>query len=276
MVTPEELRRMASEPMQDQGGNTGYTNQQFQPTGYDQNPYAMDSSNIEKALIDSITPEKIDSRNNNLQFKDQVANQQVETVEARQLTGMEYRVLQGTFIHVTLDTAIDSTLPGEVRGTVAKHVYGARGNAVLIPKGSILYGPHNSDIRRGQGRVFVVWSRLITPDGYDIPIGSSGGDNLGRAGFQGEVDTHFWKRFGNASLLSLLGATLSNAGVDGQDQPNSESAYRQALSMSFQGASTRSLEENINIPDTIYKDQGDAVIVFVNRDLDFSKVMKGR
>ena len=275
MVSRDQLYQMASQPMRggSSGSSAGAGGGGFGSPA--QNPYApANTGDIEKALMGALTPKAPDQRDSNLQFRDRVSNQKVEKVQARQLTDMEYLVLQGTFIHVTLDTAIDSTLPGEVRGTVAKNVYGVSGSRVLIPRGSTLFGVHNSDIRRGQGRVFVVWTRLLTPQGYDIPIGSSGGDNLGRAGFGGEVDHHFWQRFGNATLLSLLGATLSNAGVDGNDQPNSANTYREALSMSFQSSSSRSLEENIDIEDTIYKDQGEPVIVFVNRDLDFSSVLK--
>lgn len=276
MVTKEQLYAMASTPMGNSGGRQASSranNGNFPLPG--SNPYApVDSSNLEQALMGALTPKAPDNRDSNLQFRDRVSNQEVEKVQARQLTDMDYMVLQGTFIHVSLDTAIDSTLPGEVRGTVAKNVYGVSGSKVLIPRGSTLFGTHNSNVRRGQARVFVVWTRLITPQGYDIPIGSSGGDNLGRAGFGGEVDHHFWQRFGNATLLSLLGATLSNAGVNSNDQPNSADTYREALSISFQSSSTRALEDNVDIPDTIYKDQGEPVIVFVNRDLDFSSVMK--
>ena len=259
-----------------EGGGSGSASQANAGAMVPVNPYAP-NNDFQKALLGALTPESGGvALTGNAGFKEKVANQAVKKVTATQITNMPYTILQGTMIHCVLDTAIDSTLPGNVVCTVTRDVYGMSGSKALIPRGSKMYGQHNSAVKRGQARVFVVWSRLITPRGLDVPIGSSGTDNLGRAGFGGEVDQHFWQRFGNASLLSVLGATLSTAGVNQSDQANSANTYRESISMSFQNSATRSLEENIDIPDTIYKDQGETVVVIVDRDLDFSSVLAQR
>lgn len=259
-----------------EGGGSGGASQENTGSMVPVNPYAA-NGDFQKALLGALKPESEGvALTGNAGFKEKVANQAVKKVSATQITNMPYTILQGTMIHCVLDTAIDSTLPGNVVCTVTRDVYGMSGSRALIPRGSKMYGQHNSAVKRGQARVFVVWSRLITPRGLDVPIGSSGADNLGRAGFSGEVDQHFWQRFGNASLLSVLGATLSTAGVNQNDQANSANTYRESISMSFQNSATRSLEENIDIPDTIYKDQGETVVVIVDRDLDFSSVLARR
>jgi len=44
-------------------------------------------------------------------------------------------------------------------------------------------------------RAFVVWSRIITPSGVSIDVGSPATDRLGRGGLEGKADTHFFERF---------------------------------------------------------------------------------
>ena len=57
---------------------------------------------------------------------------------------------------------------------------------------------------RWQTRVAVMWDRLIRPDGIDIEIASAGVDQLGRTGVAGTVYDHFWRKIGNAFLVSYV------------------------------------------------------------------------
>ena len=83
---------------------------------------------------------------------------------------------------------------------------------VLVPRGSRLIGEYRSDVRSGQKRVLVQWTRLIRPDGLAIRIGSPAADQLGSAGIPGRVNTHFVARFASAVL---------QVGADGGGQPRS-------------------------------------------------------
>lgn len=242
--------------------------------GQPYNPYessAADMNGLAKTLASSLQAGSVDERNQNERFMDRTKNKAVEVVQATRQYNLAYLIPQGKYIHCVLSTALNSQLPGQTLCTITRDVYGAQGRKILIPKGSTAYGEYNSGVLRGQVNVFVAWSRIRTPDGVDIPIGSPGADNLGRSGYGGEVDRHFWLRFGNATLLSLLGATAANAGSQGQ-LPNASSAYRNAISTSFQMSSARALEQNMDIDDTIYKDQGEPVMIFVARDIDFTRV----
>ena len=58
------------------------------------------------------------------------------------------------------------------------------------------------------------WSSL-TPAGVSVALGGIGADALGRSGQTGQVDTHFWERFGSAALISVFGMAPQLA-VDGQ------------------------------------------------------------
>ncbi len=52
----------------------------------------------------------------------------------------------------------------------------------------------------------VAWDRIILPDNQTVEISAFGGDELGRTGTTGFVDTRFAQRFGSAALISLIGA----------------------------------------------------------------------
>ena len=75
---------------------------------------------------------------------------------------------------------------------------------VLVPRGARLIGQYKAGVALGQSRAFVIWTRLIRPDGATVELSSPATDALGRGGLDGDVDRHFLQRFGGAILLSLL------------------------------------------------------------------------
>src|SRR5690606_144422 len=142
----------------------------------------------------------------NVAFANQYGNSDVEVAKATKMQNLHALVAQGTMIDGLLETAIQSDLPGMVRAIVSENTYSFDGSQLLIPKGSRLIGRYNSGLVRGQSRVFVIWNRLIRPDGVSVNIGSYGTDDLGRSGLGGVVDTKFFERFGSSVLLSLIDA----------------------------------------------------------------------
>jgi len=121
----------------------------------------------------------------------------------------------------------------------------------------------------------VVWTRLITPNGISLQLGSPGVDSLGVSGMGAdEIDRHFWERFGTASLLSLIGAGAANVGVNGQDQNNSSSMYREAVASSFAQSADQSLQQESRIASTLKTYQGKPIMVFVAKDLHFESISK--
>ena len=192
--------------------------------------------------------------------------------EANRLRHLAYTVLQGKMIDCVLETAIHSDLPGQLRCSTSNDVYAESGRAVMLAAKTRLIGQYNSAVRKGQVRVFVIWQRAITPNGTDIQLDSPGTDTLGRAGIGGEVDNHYLEIFGISAMLSIIGAGASSYGVNAGDQPNSATAYRQAIQQSFAQTSQQVLSPYAQIAPTIHVNQGEAIKIFVNRDLDFSHV----
>jgi len=120
------------------------------------------------------------------------------------ISDMPHTIAQGKLINAVLETAINTEIPGLVRAIIGRDVYGESGNEVLIPKGSRLYGSYSSEIKRGQGRVQINWSRLIRPDGVDLAISSVAADQFGRSGIAGEVDNKYSSIITNSLLTSVL------------------------------------------------------------------------
>ncbi|MDB5975038.1 MAG: hypothetical protein JWR07_1798 [Nevskia sp.] len=179
---------------------------------------------------------------------------------ARRIT-MDNRVAEGKMIPAILETAVSSDLPGKLRAIISQDVWSEDGSRKLIRRGSRLAGEYRSGLVRGQTRVFVIWTRVLEPDGLDVAIGSPGTDDIGRSGMTGDIDRHFVERFGAAFLLSLIGsATTASQGGN---------TFVVNTSQGFGQVAQDSLQDSINIPPTIYVDQGTPVQVFVARDLVF-------
>lgn len=204
-------------------------------------------------------------------FSARISGSNVDVAHASRIHDLSHTAPQGTVIPAVLETAINSDLPGFVRAVVSRDVRGFDGTSVLIPRGSKLIGQYRSGVALSQTRAFVVWSRVITPDGVSIDIGSPGTDQLGRGGLEGETDTHFFERFGSAILLSVMGAGLERLADSGNN--NSTAIIIGSQQQATQVASI-ALQKQIDIPVTIKVPQGTPLQVFVTRDLDFSGTSK--
>jgi type IV secretion system protein VirB10 len=210
----------------------------------------------------SAAPDRLSA---NEAFADRLNRSAPDSVGTDRLASTDLVVPQGTIIVAVLETAIDSDLPGLVRAVISRDVRGFDGTKVLIPRGSRLVGQYSSGIALNQSRAFVIWTRVLRSDGVSVQLVSAATDPLGTAGLGGKVDTHFLRRFGAATLLSVI-----TGGID--FLANSASSGSQVLignvSQANQLASI-ALQRQIDIAPTIRVAQGTPVRVFVARDLDF-------
>jgi type IV secretion system protein VirB10 len=210
--------------------------------------------------------------NGNEGFAERVAAAQVDTARATRLANTALIAPQGTVISAVLETGINSDLPGFVRAVVSRDVSGFDGTTVVIPRGSKLIGEYKSGVAQGQSRAFVIWTRLLTPDGVSIKLGSPATDRLGRGGLDGETNTHFAHRFGAAILLSVISAGLQALA----NQSSTNSAVFIGTPQQASTVATVALQKDIDIPVTISVPQGQDIRVFVSRDLDFTDVYAAR
>jgi type IV secretion system protein VirB10 len=176
------------------------------------------------------------------------------------------RIIEGAVIPAVLETALSSDLPGYARAVVTRDVRGFDGTKVLVPRGARLIGQYKAGIALGQSRAFVIWTRLIRPDGATVELASPATDALGRGGLDGDVDRHFFQRFGGAILLSLL--NIGAAAVGDSSDTTLVIAGAQAGSDAVGSA----FAADVNIGPTVTVPQGTPVRVFVSQDIDFSAV----
>jgi type IV secretory pathway VirB10-like protein len=203
--------------------------------------------------------------NDSEQFAKRVGEEEPDRARAVTMRNLSSIAPQGTIIPGVLETAINSDLPGFTRAIVSRDVLSFDGRAVLIPRSSRLIGQYKSAVALGQSRAFIIWTRIIRPDGVSIQIGSPGTDELGRGGLDGEVNRHFFRRFSGSILLSVLNAGVASVGSTPSTQITigSPGAATGLVSSALQGDA---------IPPTIKVAQGEAINIFVARDLDFSGV----
>ena len=180
---------------------------------------------------------------------------------------------KGSYIGCSLDTKLVSSIKGGIVCTVSDNVYSSNGATLLIEKGSKITGFFQSgQMNDGLDRIFVVWQEIRTPNNINIPVFSGASDSLGASGIEGWVDHHWLERFGSAILLSVIDDAL-NVTVNGK-RGSSNIDYTENSRETTRNMADTALQKFINIQPTLYKNQGDLVGVYVNRDIDFSKVYK--
>ena len=169
-------------------------------------------------------------------------------------------VTQGTMIPAILETAINTDVPGFVRAVVSQDVRSFDGSRVLIPRSSRLVGQYQSGLQAGQRRAYVIWQRVIRPDGVTVSIQSPATSFDGTTGLEGEVNSHFFSRFGSAMLLSVIGGltTLASGGTS-------------VVLGGGQSAASTALQQDGQRPPTVRVRMGEPIRVYTARDLDFSQ-----
>jgi type IV secretion system protein VirB10 len=189
-----------------------------------------------------------------------------EVTQAQLIVNPSNTVVQGTLIQAVLETAIDSSLAGQVRAMVSEDVHAYDGSRVLIPRGARLIGRYQSGLDIAQQRVTIAWDRIILPNNQTVQISAFGGDELGRSGTAGFVDSRFGARFGSASLISLIGALPAVAAQNTQDEITSD--VLEGVGDNLQDSAQSVISDYLSIAPVIYVDQGSRVTVMVDRDLE--------
>ncbi len=185
------------------------------------------------------------------------------TAVAQRMVNPATTVTQGTLIPAILETAIDTDVPGYVRAVVSQDVRSFDGKNVLVPRSSRLIGQYQSGLQGGQKRAYVIWTRLIRPDGSSVSLQSPAIGFDGTTGLKGDVDTRFFQRFGSALLLSVVGG-LSAIGSGGASV---------VVGGAGQSAAAAAIEQNSQVGPRIRVGLGAPIRVFTARDLDFGPVM---
>ncbi|MCD2184900.1 IncP-type conjugal transfer protein TrbI [Rhizobium sp. GN54] len=185
-----------------------------------------------------------------------------------------YELKRGSVIPATLISGINSDLPGRITAQVSQNVYdSATGHRLLIPQGTKLFGRYDSKVSFGQSRVLVVWSDIIFPNGSTLQIGGMAGtDAEGYGGFNDKVNNHYFKTFGSAVMIALIGTGI-DMGVPQSStlatQDTASDAARRNFAETFGRVADRTIQRNMDVQPTLQIRPGYKFNVLVDQDIVF-------
>lgn len=172
---------------------------------------------------------------------------------------------RGKTLPCILETAIQTDLPGLTRCLIARPVYSDSGKRLLIPRGTVATGEYQGGIKRGVNRIFIVWTRLRTPDGVITELAAPGVGPLGASGVHAKLNNHWRSRFGASVLLSLIGGLSAT-------EDNSEGSTFGASADALSRTAELALEESIGIKTTGSVPIGSLINIMVAEDINFDLV----
>ncbi|KHT28439.1 VirB10/TraB/TrbI family type IV secretion system protein [Pectobacterium carotovorum] len=172
-----------------------------------------------------------------------------------------------------------SDVGGRISCLIGEDVYSANHYVKLLPAGTVARGFYRTGaLQHGRSRMFVIWTELRTPEpgSLQIPLVDTDATGpLGEAGISGWIDTHFWERFGNALMLSTV-QDVAAAASDSAPGKDRNTDYTENTRAAASEMAKTALENSINIPPTMYLNQGDVIGIMTGTDIDFSSVYQLR
>ena len=187
-------------------------------------------------------------------------------------------ILRGSFIECILESQLISNIPGISSCIVPANVYSDNGKRLLIKKGSKLVGEYAATVALGDSRFGIMWKRLKTPEGVVIDVDSAASDGLGAMGVEGVFDSNWAARLGTAFMFSVIADGISTATTPrvtgttgGTVGTTGTNPVQQSATVDLaQTFSKAQIAQAMQISPTFFKNRGDRVSVFVNRDLWFN------
>lgn len=184
---------------------------------------------------------------------------------------------ENTPLSCALTRRFVSDVAGKLQCVITDDVYSASKKTRLVDKGSTVSLVYKTGmLNHGQARVFVMATKIRTqqPPYMDIPLIDTGAaGELGEAGVDGWIDTHFKDRFLGAAMLGMI-PDIANAVTDNVADTNRNTDYTQNSREAFAELAKTAFENSVNIPPTIYKNQGEIITLVTGTDIDFSGVYK--
>lgn len=181
-----------------------------------------------------------------------------------------YELKAGTVIPAALLTAVDTEREGNVLAVVTENVFDTvTGTHLLVPQGARLIGRFDGDQTYGERRAFLVWERIVFPDGRSISLGDEPGvDSSGAGGVQGRVD----HRIPQLIVASVFAGAVTSLGEaarrESSDRGNSllgDAGDAAALEAARVGG--RLIDRELEVKPTIRVAQGTRIQVLLTRDL---------
>lgn len=179
-----------------------------------------------------------------------------------------YELKAGAIIPGVLLTAVDTSRPGPVIATVTQNVFDSvTGRHLVVPQGSRLIGRHEGDSAHGDRRAFLVWDRMILPNGKSVILSEAPGvDAQGAVGVRGEVDRRLWP-MAVATLFAGAVTTLGELARGGSDDRSFTASAGDAASIEAAQVGGRLVDRELGVQPSIRVQAGAPVRVMITRDL---------
>lgn len=182
--------------------------------------------------------------------------------------GSRYILQAGHVIPAALITGLNSDLSGQVSAQVTAPVFDSiTGEYLLIPQGSRLVGRYDNAVRYGDRRLFLVWTRLILPNGWSINLEEMAAtDPSGAAGLSDRTDHHF-DRLAAAIGLSAIISVIANESEDEDEQGSLSQSVGDAAAQQAAQSGGRIVDRELSVRPSLTIRPGASVRVLVTRDI---------
>ena len=179
-----------------------------------------------------------------------------------------YELKAGAIIPGVLLTAVDTSRPGPVVATVSQNVFDSiTGRHLVVPQGTRLIGRHEGESAHGDRRAFLVWDRLILPNGKSLILSEEPGvDAQGAVGVRGEVDRRLLP-LGVATLFAGAITTLGELARGGSEDRSFAASAGSAASIEASQVGGRLVDRELGVQPSIRVRAGAPVRVMITRDL---------
>lgn len=181
-----------------------------------------------------------------------------------------YELKAGAIIPAVLLTGVDTSRAGPVVATVSQNVYDSiSGRHLVLPQGTRLIGRHEGESAYGDRRAFLVWDRLILPNGKSLLLAEEPGvDAQGAVGVRGQVDRRLFPLMVGTLFAGAI-TTLGQIARDGGDRSSGGLLGDAGDAAAIEGAQVggRLVDRELQVRPSIRLRPGAPVRVMITRDL---------
>lgn len=181
-----------------------------------------------------------------------------------------FELKAGAVVPAALLTGVDTARAGPIVAMVTQNVFDTvSGRHLLIPQGTRLIGRHEGESAYGDRRAFLVWDRLILPNGKSLILGGEPGvDAQGAVGVSGQVDRRLFPLLVGAlfaGAITTLGQIARDEG--GRDSGGWLGDAGDAAAIEGAQVGGRLVDRELEVRPTIRLRPGAPVRVMITRDL---------
>ena len=181
-----------------------------------------------------------------------------------------FELKAGAVVPAALLTGLDTARAGPVVAMVTQNVFDTvSGRHLLIPQGARLIGRHEGESAYGDRRAFLVWDRLILPNGKSLTLDAEPGvDAQGTIGVRGQVD----RRLFPLLVGTLFAGAVTTLGQMARDDSGRDSGgwlgdAGDAAAIEGAQVGGRLVDRELEVRPSIRLRAGAPVRVMITRDL---------